>query len=62
MCSLPNDELAMQPTGIPPHVLLLGEMKTIAHQLERNLEKQNENIQLIINGVMKELEAKASSL
>ena len=62
VCSLPNDELAMQPTGIPPHVLLLGEMKTIAHQLERNLEKQNENIQLIINGVMKELEAKAVGL
>ena len=37
--------------SIPPHVLLIGEMKTIAHQLEKNIQKQN--------GVMKELEAKA---
>ena len=62
VCSLPNDEIAMQATGIPPHVTLLGEMKTIADRLEKNLEKQNENIQLIINGVMKELEAKAVGL
>ena len=62
VCLLPNDEIAMQATGIPPHVTLLGEMKTIADRLEKNLEKQNENIQLIINGVMKELEAKAVGL
>ena len=37
-------------------------MKRIADRLEKNLEKQNENIQLIINGVMKELEAKAVGL
>ena len=62
VCLLPNAEIAMQATGIPPRVTLLGEMKTIADRLEKNLEKQNENIQLIINGVMKELEAKAVGL
>jgi hypothetical protein len=52
----------MQATGIPPHVTLLSDMKNIADQLEKNLEKQSENVQRIIEGVMKELEARAVGL
>jgi hypothetical protein len=58
-CGLPNVCSKLRAAGIPPHVSILNDLKSISSTLEENMARQDDNVSRIIAGVVRELEIRA---
>jgi hypothetical protein len=58
-CTLPSTSTPITATGIPPCTAILQHIQTISDKIDLSMSDQRENVQRVIDGIVKELENRA---